>query len=34
LIVPARAIEAMADAAVVERTLVDPAGWPAGGAVR
>lgn len=27
LIVPARAIEAMADAAVTEQTVVDAAGW-------
>jgi excisionase family DNA binding protein len=34
LIVPARAIEAMADAAVVDQTVVDAAGWTAGGAAR
>jgi excisionase family DNA binding protein len=34
LIVPARAIEAMADAAVIDKTVVDVAGWTAGGAVR
>jgi excisionase family DNA binding protein len=27
LIVPARAVEAMADAAIAERTVVDAAGW-------
>jgi excisionase family DNA binding protein len=34
LIVPARAIEAMADAAVVDQTVVDAGGWTAGGAAR
>lgn len=34
LIVPARAVEAMADAAVAERTVVDAAGWVPGGVTR
>ena len=34
LIVPARAIEAMAEAAVVEQTVVDAAGWVPEGVAR
>ena len=33
LIVPARAVEAMAEAAVTEHTVVDPAAWTPGAAV-
>ena len=34
LIVPARAIEAMAEAAIVEQTVVDAAGWVPEGVAR
>ena len=34
LIVPAKAVEAMADAAAVEQTVVDAAGWVSERAVR
>jgi excisionase family DNA binding protein len=34
LIVPAKAIEAMADAATVDRTVVDAAGWAPEGVAR
>ena len=34
LIVPARALEAMADAAVAEQTVVDAAGWVPEGVAR
>jgi predicted DNA-binding transcriptional regulator AlpA len=34
LIVPAKAVEAMADAAAVEQTVVDAAGWVSEQAVR